>query len=77
LKRLLCGRPPLTAEGPSGPGKRNRIMCCDEKNQCQKPENLTDKPQDCSPEQIAECHGSALEHPCASQLTDRSEAMNA
>jgi len=39
-------------------------MCRDEKKQCQKPENLTDKPRDCSPEQIAECHGTDAEHPC-------------
>ena len=39
-------------------------MCCDEKNQCRKPENLTDKPRDCSPEQVAECHGPDVEHPC-------------
>lgn len=39
-------------------------MCCDENNQCRKPENLTGKPQDCSPEQIRECHGTDAEHPC-------------
>ena len=31
---------------------------------CQKPENLKDKPEDCSPEQIRECHGEAKQHPC-------------
>ena len=40
------------------------MMCCEEKTQCQKPENLTDKPQDCSPEQIRKCHGTDAEHPC-------------
>ena len=44
--------------------ERNRIMCCDEKKQCQKPENLKDEPRDCSPEQVTECHGSAAEHTC-------------
>ena len=39
-------------------------MCCDEKKQCQKPENLKGRPRDCSPEQIEKCHGSAVEHPC-------------
>ncbi len=39
-------------------------MCCnDGQKGCRKPENLTDKPQDCSPEQIRQCHGDAA-HPC-------------
>ncbi|HUT61689.1 MAG TPA: hypothetical protein VNA25_27945 [Phycisphaerae bacterium] len=38
-------------------------MCGEEKT-CQKPENLKGKPEDCSPEQIAKCHGDAAEHPC-------------
>ncbi|MFP4268155.1 MAG: hypothetical protein ACLFQW_09195 [Spirochaetaceae bacterium] len=43
------------------------MACCDEekKNDCQKPERLQDKPENCSPEQIKECHGeSEEEHPC-------------
>ena len=39
-------------------------MCCNEKQKCQKPENLKGEPRDCSPEQIKECHGDAKEHPC-------------
>jgi hypothetical protein len=31
---------------------------------CQKPENLKGKPQDCTPEQIRECHGDVDAHPC-------------
>lgn len=31
---------------------------------CQKPENLKEKPKDCSPEQIEKCHGDTREHPC-------------
>jgi len=34
---------------------------------CQKPENLKGTPEDCSPEQIRECHGDASEHRCAKQ----------
>ena len=37
---------------------------CQEKPKCQKPEKLKGNPQDCSPEQIKECHGDAAEHPC-------------
>ena len=32
---------------------------------CQQPEKLKDRPQECSPEQIRECHGDKAEHPCA------------
>ena len=40
-------------------------MCCnEEKKGCRKPENLTGKPEDCSPEQVRECHGDVEAHPC-------------
>lgn len=40
-------------------------MCCnEEKEGCQKPENLKGKPGDCSPEQIRKCHGDAKGRPC-------------
>jgi hypothetical protein len=40
-------------------------MCCNEKQEgCQKPENLRGKPQDCSPEQVRQCHGDVKKHPC-------------
>ena len=40
---------------------------CDEKKGCQHPEKLKGgKPSECSPEQIAECHGTTDEHPCES-----------
>jgi hypothetical protein len=32
---------------------------------CQHPERLKGKPGECSAEQIRECHGGVLEHPCA------------
>ena len=31
---------------------------------CMHPERLKGKPQDCSPEQIRECHGDVKAHPC-------------
>lgn len=31
---------------------------------CQHPEKLKEKPEDCTPEQIQECHGDTQEHPC-------------
>lgn len=40
-------------------------MCCSEKQErCRKPGNLKGRPQDCSPEQIHQCHGNAAEHRC-------------
>ena len=42
-------------------------MCCSEKNGgCECPEKLRgNKPEDCTPKQIQECHGTKEEHPCA------------
>ena len=37
---------------------------CNEKNCCQKPEELKGKPEECSPEQIKKCHGDEKDHPC-------------
>jgi DNA-binding transcriptional ArsR family regulator len=38
------------------------VKMCDCK--CQYPEKLIGKPEECTPEQIKECHGDAEEHPC-------------
>ena len=38
---------------------------CAEKRECERPQDLKSKPQECSPEQIRECHGE-VKHPCAS-----------
>ena len=46
-------------------------MCCDEKTPCQKPENLTGTPQDCSLDQIKICHGPDAEHPCCDKSTKK------
>ena len=40
---------------------------CKKTNCCQKPEQLKGEPQDCSPEQIKECHGPSKKHPCAAK----------
>jgi hypothetical protein len=40
-------------------------MCSGEKEcRCQCPEELKGKPEECTPEQIEECHGKKGEHPC-------------
>jgi hypothetical protein len=50
---------------------------CECHNCCQRPEVLTGKPEQCSPEQIHECHGEVTEHPCIGgchgQLVDEEE----
>jgi ArsR family transcriptional regulator, arsenate/arsenite/antimonite-responsive transcriptional repressor len=37
---------------------------CTCKTECQKPEELQGKPEECSPEQIKKCHGDTQDHPC-------------
>ncbi len=39
-------------------------MCAKKSCGCQKPERLKRKPEDCTPEQVEECHGRAGKHPC-------------
>ena len=36
---------------------------CEDKEGCQKPEELKGEPRECSPEQIKKCHGDAAEYP--------------
>ncbi len=33
---------------------------CDPEKQCEKPENLKTTPEECTPEQIRECHGKII-----------------
>ena len=43
-------------------------MCKSEiTNGCEHPERLKGKPEECSPEQITECHGDVKEHPCVKE----------
>lgn len=39
-------------------------MCRHENTGCQIPEKLKGKPEECSPEQIKECHGEGAQHTC-------------
>jgi DNA-binding transcriptional ArsR family regulator len=45
----------------TSPKRKAKDMC---KDCCQKPENLKDTPESCSPEQIEKCHGKDGGHPC-------------
>ena len=50
---------------------------CDAQRGCEKPENLKGRPEDCSPEQIKECHGDVKEHRCvAENKADRPKGGN-
>jgi hypothetical protein len=43
-------------------------MC---KTCCERPEKLKGKPEECTPEQIKECHGALTPHPCESEKEER------
>ncbi len=45
---------------------------CDTENKCEKPENLKTTPEECTPEQIEECHGDVKEHSCTEE-TEKKE----
>ena len=45
--------------------ERGEIAMC--QDCCEHPEKLKGKPEDCTPEQIKECHGDTAEHPCATE----------
>ena len=51
--------------------KARREAMCQKETQCQKPENLTGTPKDCSPEQIEKCHGPAAEYPCCDKPVEK------
>jgi ArsR family transcriptional regulator len=43
-------------------GKEVKAMCCGPC--CEHPEKLKGKPEECTPQQIRECHGDVKKHPC-------------
>ncbi|OQY01379.1 MAG: hypothetical protein B6I22_14520 [Desulfobacteraceae bacterium 4572_123] len=68
LKKMVAGRPGTPGVcSRTSPileprrGKEVMDMCQD---CCQHPEKLKEKPEDCTSEQIRECHGDTKEHPC-------------
>ncbi len=46
---------------PINKKRRENDMC---KGCCERPEKLKDKTENCTPEQIKECHGDVKKHPC-------------
>lgn len=53
--------PQDTPKWPNTEERRENAMC---KGCCERPEKLGDKPENCTPEQIRECHGDEKAHPC-------------
>ncbi|MBN2569227.1 MAG: helix-turn-helix transcriptional regulator [Deltaproteobacteria bacterium] len=68
---------PISSEGSCARNLDQQKDCqkedekmCDCK--CQKPEKLKGKPEECTPEQIRECHGDQ-EHPCSDNKKPKNE----
>ncbi|MGD2150188.1 MAG: metalloregulator ArsR/SmtB family transcription factor [Desulfobacterales bacterium] len=56
---IICWR--INETPVNKPKSEEGDMC---QNCCQHPDKIKDKPENCSPEQIRECHGDTKEHPC-------------
>ncbi|MEW6666369.1 MAG: metalloregulator ArsR/SmtB family transcription factor [Thermodesulfobacteriota bacterium] len=52
----------IRERGPAGKEVKAMCQCC-----CQKPEKLKGKPEECTPQQIKDCHGDVKNHPCAGE----------
>jgi ArsR family transcriptional regulator len=52
----------IKAQRKGYPGKEVKAMCCGPC--CEHPEKLKGKPEECTPQQIRECHGDVKKHPC-------------
>ena len=54
---------------------KEATQMCEEKNikDCEHPEKLHGKPEDCTPEQIRECHGDAGVHCCGAATNPSQE----
>ncbi|MHC4480871.1 MAG: hypothetical protein ACYS1C_07885 [Planctomycetota bacterium] len=45
-------------------------MCKKQARKCRRKENPEARPQECSTEQVRECHGDGAEHPCEGAAED-------
>lgn len=59
-RESICRRILQAPEHPQNPEEVEMCQDC-----CRQPENLKDKPENCTPEQIKKCHGDSPEHPCS------------
>jgi DNA-binding transcriptional ArsR family regulator len=58
----ICWRINETPEKTHQPEEVDMCQNC-----CEQPTKLKDKPENCSPEQIRECHGDTKDHPCTKE----------
>ena len=59
----ICSKTlPMAATTLAERGEIDMCMDC-----CQQPEKLKGRPEDCTPEQIKECHGDTKRHPCETE----------
>jgi ArsR family transcriptional regulator len=59
--RIACHRS-LPDEISTNDMERSGLAVC--KDCCHQPDRLKGKPEECTPEQISECHGDEKDHPC-------------
>ena len=59
--RVVCHRSVPDGINANDMERREFAMC---KDCCQQPDRLKGKPEECTPEQIRECHGDEKDHPC-------------
>ncbi len=59
--RVACHRSSPDKINTNDMKGRGFVMC---KDRCQQPDRLKGKPEECTPEQIRECHGDEKGHPC-------------
>jgi len=59
--RVLCHRSGPDEINGKDMERRGLAMC---KDCCREPDRLKGKPEECTPEQIRECHGDEKDHPC-------------
>lgn len=62
INTTICWR--ISEMPPDEPEAKEVDMC---QNCCQQPDKLQDKPENCPPEQIRQCHGDTKDHPCAKE----------
>jgi DNA-binding transcriptional ArsR family regulator len=59
LQSSQCRRLHALRKGYEGKEVKAMCQCC-----CERPEKLKGKPEECTPQQIKECHGDVKGHPC-------------
>ena len=66
--RTACHRSVPDEINTNNMERRGLAMC---KDCCQQPDRLKGKPEECTPEQIRECHGDEKDHPCVPKKEEK------